>query len=459
MSSQQTYERFAQHSPLTAMMRAAMEFALPNSFLNEIFAAQAQRQRPSELLFSTIIELLAQVVCRVRPSMHAAYQKQSESIPVAIKSVYNKLNGVETQVSRALVTQTVARLSPLIKQMKGGCQPLLPGYQVRILDGNHLAATEHRLKELRTIGGGPLPGLALAVLDPEQMLITDVFPCEDAHTQERKVLLEVLETITAGQLWIADRNFCTSVFLWEVQQQQAFYLVRQHAKNVRWEPNGSRRKVGRSTTDDGTVYEQAVWAYDSEGNRMAARRVTIVLDKPTRHGETEIQLLTNLPPKVKAIKVADLYRKRWTIESAFGELAAVLNNEIDTLGYPGAALLGFCVGLLTYNLLSVVKAALRSIHGEQVVAEEVSTYHMADEIRCTWGGMMIVLPPEFWSQRFGEMSEPVLAKELRRLAKLVQMRQIQKSKRGPKKPRPKRTPTQRHPHVSTARILTQRAAV
>ena len=112
-----------------------------------------------------------------------------------------------------------------------------------------------------------------------------------------------------------------------------------------------------------------------------------------------------------------------------------------------------------YNLLSVVKAALRSIHGEQVVAEEVSTYHLVDDIRCTWGGMMIVLPPEYWSQRFGEMSAAALAKELRRLAKLVRMRQIQKSKRGPKKPRPKRTPTKRHPHVSTARILTQRAAV
>ena len=213
MSCQQIYERFAQHSPVTVMLRAIMDFALPNSVIDQIFADHAQRQRPSELLCSTIVELLAQVVCRLRPSMHAAYQKQSESISVAVNSVYNKLNGVETQVSRALITQTTARLSPLIQQMKGGCQPLLPGYQVRILDGNHLADTEHRLKELRKIGSGPLPGLALAVLDPDQMLITDVFPCEDAHTQERKVLLEVLETITADQLWIADRNFCTSVFI------------------------------------------------------------------------------------------------------------------------------------------------------------------------------------------------------------------------------------------------------
>ena len=199
-----------------------------------------------------------------------------------------------------------------------------------------------------------------------------------------------------------------------------------------------------------------MWINDSEGNRMVSRRVTIVLDEPTRHSETEIHLLTNLPKKVKAIKVANLYRKRWTIESAFGELAAVLNNEIDTLGYPGAALLGFCLGLLTYNMLSVMKAALRSIHGEQVVAEEVSTYHIAVEIRCTWGGMLLILPPEYWSQRFGAMSVAALAKELRRLAKLVRLRQIQKSKRGPKKPQPERTSAKARPHVSTARLLAQR---
>jgi len=70
--------------------------------------------------------------------------------------------------------------------------PLLRGYRVKILDGNHLAKTEHRLKELRTIGAGPLPGHALVVLEPDVMLATDVFPCEDAHAQERTLLPQVL---------------------------------------------------------------------------------------------------------------------------------------------------------------------------------------------------------------------------------------------------------------------------
>jgi IS4 transposase len=366
MVVREIYEKFAQESPVSVMVRGALEYALPASFLDELFIEHAERQYQGDLLFSTIVEMMSLVVCKIRPSMHAAFQERADEIQVSVKSVYNKINGVETQVSQALVRATAERLAPVIKQMGGDCSPLLPGYRVRILDGNHLAATEHRLRELRRIGGGPLPGQALVVLDPDQLLITDVFPCEDGHTQERAILLELLEMVEAGQLWIADRNFCTSVCLWEVDHQQAFYLVRQHATNVSWKSRGERRRVKR-LKQEATIYEQAVWIRDDLGNTMKARRVTIVLDQPTRHGEKEIHLLTNLPVAVNATKVAELYRKRWTIEAAFGELAAVLNNEIDTLGYPKAALFAFCAGLLAYNVLNVVKADLRSIHGEEKV--------------------------------------------------------------------------------------------
>jgi IS4 transposase len=387
--------------------------------------------------------------------MHAAYQERADEISVSAKSVYNKINGVETQVSQALVRATASRLGPVIDKMNGGCKPLLPGYSVRILDGNHLAATEHRIEELRHIGGGPLPGQALVVMDPDQMLVTDVFPCEDAHAQERRIVLELLGQVEAGQLWIADRNFCTSAFLWEVDQQEAFYLVRQHATNVSWDPRGRRRRVKR-LKKEATIYEQPVWIRDDFGQSMRARRITIVLDQPTRHGEREIHLFTNLPADVGASKIASLYRKRWTIETAFGELSAVLNNEIDTLGYPKAALFAFCVGLLAYNVLSVVKAALRSLHGEKKVASDVSGYFLADEIRCVWKGMMIVVPSSYWADRFAGVTPAAMARELLRLAKHVRLPRFQKHPRGPKKKPPQRSSPKRKPHVATARILDSR---
>ena len=73
----------------------------------------------------------------------------------------------------------------------------MPGYVVWIVDGNHWAATEHRLKELRADGGGALPGQALVGYDPALDLALDVVPCENGHTQER-ALLSILEASLVG---------------------------------------------------------------------------------------------------------------------------------------------------------------------------------------------------------------------------------------------------------------------
>ncbi len=70
-------------------------------------------------------------------------------------------------------------------------------------------------------------------------------------------------------------------------------------------------------TEGGVVFEQTgVVSY--EGQELHCRRVVVQLDRPTRDGETEIALLTNLPePDAPSVLVAQLYRKRWRIETLF----------------------------------------------------------------------------------------------------------------------------------------------
>jgi hypothetical protein len=93
--------------------------------------------------------------------------------------------------------------------MGGTLPPLLPGYRIKILDGNCLEATEDRIRELRGTAAGPLPGKSLVVLDPSLKLLVEVFGCEDGYTQERALLEHVLPTVEPGDCWIEDRNFCT----------------------------------------------------------------------------------------------------------------------------------------------------------------------------------------------------------------------------------------------------------
>jgi hypothetical protein len=84
------------------------------------------------------------------------------------------------------------------------------------------------------------------------------------------------------------------------------------------------------------------------------------------------------------------------VETAFQHLEAYFHSEINTLGYPKAALFAFCLALVAYNVLAVVLAALRGVHGEDRVDHEVSLYYIANELSTTYTGMMIAIPEPEW---------------------------------------------------------------
>jgi IS4 transposase len=446
------FERFVEKTPVSVMARAAMEHALAPDALDALFEEQTDKQYTRELLFSSVVDLMGVVVGKVAPSVHAAYQAVAETLPVSITSVYNKLNSMEPAVTSALVHHTAERLAPVIEAMGGRMPELLPGYRVRILDGNHLAATERRLKVLRGSVAGPLPGHALVVLDPSLMLATHIVPCEDGHAQERSLSEKLIELVDADDVWIADRNFCTSILLAGIAKRDAFYVIRHHA-NMRLVSAGTLKRVGRA--DTGAVYEQQVTIMDPDGEPMKLRRVVIRLDKPTRDGDIEMAILTNLPRSAAdAIAVACLYRRRWTLETMFQALTVMLQGEVAALGYPRAALFGFGVALAAYNVLSSVQAALRAKFGVDKVQNEVSGYYVANEVRATASGMSIAIEPLAW-KRFQTTTPAGLAKEMLRWAARVQLAKLKRHKRGAKKPVPKRMRFAKDGHVSTARLLAE----
>ena len=192
------------------------------------------------------------------------------------------------------------------------------------------------------------------------------------------------------------------------------------------------------------------------GETMRVRRSTITLKEPTRDGDAALHILSNVPaPRASAAQVARLYGKRWSIETAFFEITTTLSCEINTLGYPKAALLTFCLALLAYNAVSLIQAALRSAHGRQKVNDEVSSYSLSLEISRTYDGMMIAIPAPHWGL-FRILSAQEFANVLRELASSVNLARYQKHPRGPKKKPPERTAYQNGKHVSTAKLLAQR---
>jgi len=448
----EVFERFVEKSPISVMVRASLERVLGADRLDLWYERTAQKQYTRALLFSSVYDLMNQVVFCMQPSVRAAYQAQQDDVGTSLVSVYNKLNGLETQTSAELVRYSAREFAPLIKEMGGEHTPWLEDYRVKIVDGNCLEASEHHIKELREAKGRALPGKALVVYEPAVGLVSDVLPCEDGHAQERSLFGALVKTVARGDLWIEDRNFCTRDFLGEIDNRGAFFVTREH-QGLPLEMVSPLRPCGRTPT--GQIAQQRMCVVDTQGHKHICRRLRITLNEATRDGATLLYILTNLPRQISAKRVAALYRKRWTLETAFQHLEAYFHSEINTLGYPKAALFGFCLALVAYNVLAVVLAALRSVHGEETVDEEISLYYIANEISMTYHGMMIAIPEREWDV-FYAMSTVDLAAILIELARGVRLQAFRKSPRRPQKPRSQDKRPARQGHVSTAKLLRKR---
>lgn len=441
---------FIKQRPIGVMARAIVERFFEPEHLDALFRETAVDQYQRNLLFSSVVELMHTVVLGAEPSVFAAYRKRRHKLPVSDDSIYNKLKGMELEVSEAVVRDTAQRAAEVIDELKARRASWLPGYDLRILDGNHLSATEHRLKPLRDTWAAPLPGRILVVMDPELGVACNAFVTPDGHASERSLLDDVLQTVGEKDLWMADRNFCTLKFLFQIADKQAFFLIRQHG-SIQGCLKGKRRFIGESST--GKVYEQEL-ELTHDGETRTVRRITVELLQPTRDGDMVLHLLTNLPAAVKAVECAELYRKRWSIETLFYEVTQTLQCEIKTLCYPPAALFVFCLALMAANAVAVLKAALRVTHGVEE-ADEMSAYYMALEIKQVHEGMMIALPPEDWTI-FRTMSVATFAAGLKKMAAHMDLDYYRKSKRGPKKPPPPMDQYRNGGHVSTYKLLREK---
>lgn len=435
-------ERFVAQAPVAVMVRAALSYAFADSTLDALFERVAVGQYTRQLTFSTLVRLMTKVVFTSQPSLHAAY-RHSDGMGVSVTAVYDKLGGLEPGISAALVAETAEALAGVLQTLTPLAADAIAGLHLRTLDGNYLAGTEHRLDCLRHSGAAALPGMSLVVRDGRTGLLSAVIPCEDAYTNERSLSGPVLDLVRADDLWLADRNFCTEDYLGGIAQRQAFFLVRHHA-GTHLHPLSQQRYVGGNASGD--VYEQRVRV-----GGLVCRCISIRLFQPLRDGSTELRLLSNVPGnRVGAKRLAEIYRTRWHIETAFQELTENLRCEINTLGFPKAALFGFALAMTAYNVVVLVRQSLAASPGGPP-ASELSSYYLANEVAAVSEGLAIAVGEPTW-QVFARMDAAQFAAWLQQTARAIPWQRYRKNPRGPKKPsRVQRT--RRGAHRSTARVL------
>lgn len=450
MLLKQLVQPYVEQRPYCVLVRAALERMLSPSRLNQVFREHAVQQYERELMFSSLVEVMAQVVTRIEPSVLASYRTLKKELGVSDEAVYQKLRNVETAVSEAMVRDSFVVAQCVLHELNACDRSWVSGRRVKILDGNYLQATERRIAELRTSWDSPLPGRALVVWDQQSRLVENVFLTVHGLASERALLGDVLKTVAAGDVWIADRNFCTLGFLFGLAFRKARFVIRQHGQ-LQGMLQGKRRFVGRTDKKE-RVWEQAV-TITHEGRERTIRRITVELKEPTRDGDRELHIFTNLTAReASAVKVADLYARRWTIEVVFLEMQTALCCEVDTLGYPRAALFAFCVALLLQNTFSMLHGSLRCVHGQEKVDEEVSGVLLSQELRKTYDGMMVQIPPIHWEE-IAHIPLKQFAKLLKSWVMQMDLDRYRKTPRGPKTTQPKRKPRSKGGRVSTAVIL------
>jgi predicted nucleic acid-binding Zn finger protein len=448
-------EAFAKKAPAAVLFRTILQRDLDPQRMDTLFQHTAEAQYEHKLLFSTVMQLMIAVILKSVSSLHRVYLLYKEDIPVSLKALYDKVSKLETGISRELVRDSFHNLSPVVDKLQAKHAPLLPGFRTLMLDGNHLAATERRLKALRNRPAAPLPGHSLVLFDQEYEMIRDVIPCEDGHAQERTLLGPILEQIRPKDCIIGDRNFCVLSFMAGIEARGGAFVIRHHGQLKHWKEVTKQKFIG--ATETGDVYEQHIVVEQAQtGIVLKLRRITVKLKKKTRDGDSEIHILTNLTYReATAMHVNEMYRKRWRIERVFQELTQSLQCEIDTLAYPRAAVFAFCLAVKAYNAVSLVRAALRSELGEAAV-EELSWYHLCSETATVWSGMEIAVEPREWGRLIDGLSTSAYSRLLRELAGRLNVSKYKKSRRGPKVPTTRKRGDSAH--LSTARVLAKQNA-
>lgn len=450
MSGREMLDRFIKKFPLAVMTRSIVESVLGDQ-LNKLFEQHRGRQYDDIIKFSTVAMSMAEIALGTVGNRNQAYGRYKDQLQTSLTAYYGKINRTEPAVCEALVRYSADKAGELLSKLDFEPWEVLPGYRCFALDGNHLCKTQKRLKETRGLCAAPLPGTVVARFDLQSGLFDQAYLLEDGHAQESSVLDRALEDVAAKDLILADRHFCIVSFLLKLAARCGFFLIRQHGR-LKGELLGKRHKIGK--IDSGVVYEQAMKISEGE-QTLVLRRVTVELHEPTRDGDMELHVLSNVPATdADACQLAEMYRQRWEIENAFYVLTTTLVCEMKTNCYPRCALLLFCTAMLAYNCRQVLLASLYAEHAQEDV-EQMSQYRVALDTVVPMPGMLTAINEQEWAA-LTPRDVCGVASFLRAVSRRVDVRSYRKSVRGPKKPPLQRKRCRAGTHVSTHKLLQQR---
>ena len=150
------------------MVAQAGHWLLAEGPIDRLFEREAQQQYTRKIAFSSVVDAMSLIVLDGARSVPRAIERNKAQINASLTALYEKINHTEPHVAAALVTHVAQRAASLMRDCPRVNEPIVAGFEVRVVDGNQ-AATHRRLQPLRGSAAGPLPSMAPDA-SPDRML-------------------------------------------------------------------------------------------------------------------------------------------------------------------------------------------------------------------------------------------------------------------------------------------------
>lgn len=361
----------------------ASHWALPDDFLQELFAAHRGACYERLLTFSQVVHLTADALLQHHGSGRQAFDhhRQEGQMPVSDQAGYQKLSRLPLPLSEAFLGNATARLGQLFPTALVSAWPAsLDAFELAIVDGKAIKKVAKRLKPARGLAGGILGGKALCCLNARTGLVIAAATHADGEVNDARLvpaLVPTVRTHLAGpRLWVADRQFCDLTQTVLFTQENDHFLIRYQRKTKFY---ADPEKPSRSGQDaQGRVWREE-WGWlgrPAATGRRYVRRIT--LERP---GAEDLVLVTSLleGDQYPASDLLELYRRRWRIEQVFQQLVEVFHLEALIGTTPEGTVFQMCFCLWLYNLLQVVRAYVAQ--GQKMAAERVSVEMLFTDVQ------------------------------------------------------------------------------
>jgi hypothetical protein len=364
--------------PLADAVWRILHFTLSDSWLNDLWNRERGRCYQKVLQFSTLARLVTEALAQHGGSGRQAFERghESDTLPVAISSAFEKLGNVPLSVSEQMLREGTQRLAELLPvQPAVDPFPLPPcweGHEVFGIDGKAIKHVKRLLKPLRGLQAGILGARSSVALDLRTGLALGMSGDLDGEAGEGGLTEGLLSDMAAeagGKHWVVvlDRLYCNLGFPKLILAAGGHFLIR-YCSNTHFVADPPRpAQQSRDARGQRIVQEWGRLGKSAGSGALYVRRITLYLA-----GGRQISVITDLLDEV-AYPAEDLlttYKKRWGIEKVFHQITDVfsLKNLIGTS--PQAVLFQLSLCLLMYNTLQVVRTHLAS--HQECEAEEIS---------------------------------------------------------------------------------------